>query len=70
MGLFNKNAAEYLKKYRVEETIPKEIARLAEDLSEARARKDYASADTLRAEILAKGYSVMIGKDGVTVKKQ
>ena len=29
-----------------------------------------ARADALRAEIIAKGYNVMISKDGVTVKKQ
>ena len=45
------------------------IARQAQKMQEARQSKDYAAADALRAEILAAGYSVMITKDGVTVKK-
>ena len=70
LGLFKKDAESYLKKYKVEEEIPEDISKLCEKLKNARALKDYATADALRAEILSKGYLVMITKDGVTVKKQ
>ena len=70
LGLFKKNAEDYLKAHKVEEDIPENILALAEKMSAARAEKNYAVADALRAEILSEGYAVMIGKDGVTVKKQ
>ena len=68
LGLFKKDAAEYLSEYGKED-VPEDILALAEKISEARAKKDYAASDALRAEITAKGYLVMIAKDGVTVKK-
>ena len=69
LGLFRKDPAEYLKNYKVEEDIPEEILALASKLSEARAVKDYATSDALRAEIISRGYNVMISKEGVSVKK-
>ena len=51
------------------EPVPDEITVLADKMQAARLARDYASADALRAEILSKGYLVMISKDGVTVKK-
>ena len=51
------------------EEVPEEIIALAQQMQSARLEKDYAKADALRAEIIAKGYTVMISKDGVTVKK-
>ena len=68
LGLFIKDPDKYLNKY-ASEDIPREILDLAEKIKEARAEKDYAKSDALRAEITAKGYMVMISKDGVTVKK-
>ena len=71
LGLFTKNALEFVTNYEKThvEDIPEEILSLANQMQGARAEKDYAKADALRAEILSKGYLVMISKDGVTVKK-
>ncbi|MBR2384935.1 MAG: cysteine--tRNA ligase [Clostridia bacterium] len=71
LGLFTKNPAEFVKNYEAthKEDVPEEITALANKMQEARLNKDYATADTLRAEILAKGYLVMISKEGVSVKK-
>ena len=71
LGLFTKNPLEFVTNYEKThaEDIPEEILALANQMQGARAEKDYAKADTLRAEILSKGYLVMISKDGVTVKK-
>ena len=68
LGLFKKDAKEYLEKYGREE-IPEDVLALVTAMSDARAQQDYAKSDALRAEIIAKGYCVMISKDGVTVKK-
>ena len=38
-------------------------------MQKARAVKDYATADALRAEITKAGYVVKISKDGYTVEK-
>ena len=47
--------------------IPDEVAVLIEKRKEAKANKDYALADQIRAEITALGYNVMDTKDGVKV---
>ena len=52
-----------------EEPVRDDVKALAEKMQAARAEKNYALSDELRAEILAKGYTVMISKDGVAVKK-
>ena len=72
IGLFKKDPTEYVKAYEAkhDEPVPAEITAMAEKMQNARLRKDYAAADALRAEILQKGYLVMISKDGVSVKKQ
>ena len=71
LGIFTKDpktvVTEYDKKHG--EEVPEEITALAQKMQSARLEKDYASADSLRAEIIAKGYVVMISKDGVSVKK-
>ena len=71
LGLFTKNPAEFVKNYEAthKEDVPDEILSLASKMQEARQSKDYATADALRGEILAKGYLVMISKEGVSVKK-
>ena len=71
LGIFTKNASEFVEAYEKthKEEVPEEITDLANKMQEARQNKDYATADALRAEILAKGYLVMISKDGVSVKK-
>lgn len=70
LGLFKKDAGEYLEKYaKKEEDIPEEIASLAKRRWEAKADRNFALADELRAELTAKGYSVKDAKDGYTVIK-
>ena len=71
LGIFTKNAEEFVKNYEKShaEPVPEEISALANEMQLARQNKDYQKADALRAEIIAKGYTVMISKDGVTVKK-
>ena len=72
IGLFKKDPTEYVKAYEAkhDEPVPAEITAMAEKMQNARLQKDYAAADALRADILQKGYLVMISKDGVSVKKQ
>lgn len=71
LGLFTKDPSEFVVNYEKthKEDVPEEILALASKMQDARQNKDYATADSLRAEILAKGYLVMISKDGVSVKK-
>ncbi len=69
--LFTTDASEYLEKYnKVEEDPDLEKAMaLAEKMQKARLEKDYPTADSIRQEIAAMGYQVMITKEGATVKK-
>ncbi len=71
LGLFKKDPETFVKDYEKNhaEPVPQEITEKAQKMQAARQSKDYATADALRAEILAAGYAVMITKDGVTVKK-
>lgn len=71
LGLFRFEPAAYVKNYEKthEEPVPENVRALAEKMQAARAAKDYALSDSIRAEILASGYAVMISKDGVSVKK-
>lgn len=71
LGLFRFDPETYVKNYEKthEEPVPENVRALAEKMQAARAAKDYALSDSIRAEILASGYSVMISKDGVSVKK-
>ena len=58
-------AAEAVKEEAVE--IPDEIASLVKARAEAKASKNYALADEIRAEIAKKGYNVLDTRDGVKV---
>lgn len=71
LGLFKKDARAYVSDYekKHDEPIPDDIAALAEKIRVARLEKDYATADFARAEIINRGYTVMLSKDGVKVKK-
>ncbi len=71
LGIFTKDAEKFVLDYEKShgEEVPEEILALAKKMQEARLDKNYALADGLRAEILEKGYQVMISKDGVSVKK-
>jgi cysteinyl-tRNA synthetase len=52
-----------------EDTIPGKILDLVERRKAARARKDWALSDQLRAEITAMGFQVKDGRDGVKIAK-
>ncbi|MBO4323145.1 MAG: cysteine--tRNA ligase [Clostridia bacterium] len=71
LGLFKYNPEEFVKSYEKthEEPIDEHIAALLEKMQAARASKDYAKADEIRAEITSAGYAVSITKDGATAKK-
>ena len=69
LGLFESDPEEFINTYGKKEEIPAEITALAEEMQKARAVKDYAKADALRAEISAAGYTVKISKDGYSIEK-
>ena len=69
LGLFESDPEEFINTYGKKEEIPAEITALAEDMQKARAIKDYAKADALRAEISAAGFTVKISKDGYSIEK-
>jgi len=52
-----------------DEDVPQEILKLAQERFEAKKAKDFAKADALRADIKAKGYSILDSKDGFKVVK-
>jgi cysteinyl-tRNA synthetase len=49
--------------------VPDEVASLAAALDAARAGKDFASADAIRAQLQADGWTVETGKQGTTVRR-
>ena len=49
--------------------VPAEVAERAAALDAARAAKDYAAADAIRAELVADGWTVETTKDGTTVRR-
>ena len=71
LGLFTKDARKFVQNYDAAhaEEIPAEIKELADKMQQARSVKDYQTADSLRAEIIAAGYQVAVSKEGVSVKK-
>ncbi|MCM1441460.1 MAG: cysteine--tRNA ligase [Roseburia sp.] len=69
LGLFKKNAEDYLKAYRKGEEIPAEVIGLAEERKKARAEKNWAKSDELRAKIAELGYTVKDGKEGYELTK-
>jgi len=52
------------------ESAPAEIVALAESRATAKANRDWATADALRAEIDAAGWTVLDGKDGYKIVKK
>lgn len=49
--------------------IPEEIINLANERSEAKKNKNYSLADTLRNEIISKGYNILDTREGYTIEK-
>ena len=71
LGLFKKDAGEYLAKYAADNAeIPAEVAALAERRWQAKSAKNWAEADSLRAQIDALGFTVKDSKEGYTVNKK
>jgi len=52
-----------------DDAVPADAAARADDLDAARAAKDYATADTIRAELQADGWTVETTKDGTTLRR-
>ena len=70
LGLFKKDAKEYLAKYgEKQEEVPEEVKAVAEERKAARANKDWAKSDELREKLKALGYAVKDSKDGYTLTK-
>ena len=69
LGLFVTNPEEFVQAYgKKQAEIPAEVIALAEQMQQARAQKDYATADALRAQIDQMGYVVAITREGYSVK--
>ena len=49
--------------------VPEDIKKLAEDRWQAKKEKNFALADSLRQEILTKGYEIKDSKDGYEILK-
>lgn len=69
LGLFKKNAEEYLKGYAPEEEIPAEALAIAEERRLARAEKNWAKSDELRDKLKSLGYTVKDTKEGYELSK-
>ncbi len=71
LGLFLSSPEEFVESYgEKKEEIPQEIISLAERIQEARKQKDYATADSLRAEIDQKGYAIRITREGYELQNK
>jgi len=70
LGFFKESAEEYLKKHAVREEAPEEVRALADKMQAARAVKDYATADALRARIAGMGYTVRNTPNGYELDKK
>ncbi|MDE7087285.1 MAG: hypothetical protein K2O67_03735, partial [Clostridia bacterium] len=74
LGLFKKSAEEYLaeveKKADADGGVPDEVRALAEKRWQAKKDKNWAEADSLRAQIDNLGYTVKDSKDGYTIIKK
>ncbi|MBQ3572048.1 MAG: cysteine--tRNA ligase [Clostridia bacterium] len=69
LGLFITSPEEFVQAYgKKQAEIPAEVIALAEQMQQARAQKDYATADALRAQIDQMGYVVAITREGYSVK--
>lgn len=74
LGIFKKEAAEYLaeveSKAQSGGEIPEDIKQLAEKRWQAKKQRNWAEADALRAELDKLGYTVKDGKDGYEIIKK
>lgn len=71
LGIFKTDANEFLNSVNAEKQneIPSQVLELVEARKTAKANRDYALADSIRAEITKLGYSVLDTRDGVKIEK-
>lgn len=73
LGLFRRTPAEYIAYFEAKQqnnsSVPQEVLDLVKKRAEAKANKNYAEADAIRAKIAALGYTVKDTKDGATVER-
>ena len=70
LGLFKKDAKEYLKKYAQNaDMVPAEVVEIAEERRAARLARDWAKSDELREKLKEMGYAVKDTKDGYELTK-
>ncbi len=69
LGLFGKDAAEYLARYAAEDEAPAEVREIAQARLEARRNRDWAKSDELREKLKELGYAVKDSKDSYTLSK-
>ena len=71
LGLFKKNATEFVTKYGKTESeeIPAEVKAVAEERWVARTARDWAKSDELRAKLTELGYAVKDSKEGYELTK-
>lgn len=70
LGLFKKNAEEYLSRYaKKDEAIPEEVKAIADERFAARREKNWAKSDELREKLAQMGYAVKDSKEGYTLTK-
>ena len=70
LGLFKKAPSEFLEANKESLDIPEDIKKMAEDRWQAKLNKDWTTADSLRQELLSKGYVIKDSKDGYEIVKQ
>lgn len=68
LGLFQKDAEEYLNKY-AKSDIPAEVEAVAKERQAARAQRDWKKSDELREKLKEMGYAVKDSKDGYELTK-
>ena len=66
LGLDLKNSKQYLEK---EEDIPEDVLKLAAERKQARMDKNWEKSDSLRDEIIKKGYNVKDTKEDMVLEK-
>ena len=71
LGLFKANPADFVADFDKKHAsqIPEEVAALVRERADAKAAKDWAKADAIRAQITALGFSVKATRDGAVVEK-
>ena len=70
LGLFKKDAKEYLAKYALNaDMVPAEVKAVAEERWAARTQRNWAKSDELREKLKGMGYAVKDSKDGYELTK-